>query len=1010
MLNALVGNIRLASIFTLLLLVAGFGALYNLPRMEDPHIINRFASVVTHFPGASAERIEVLVTEVLENKLKQLEEIRLITSTSRSGISVITLELKQQITETASIWSKTRDFIADGQLLLPQDARNSRLNDQVNYTNTVIFALTWNDNSEPRLDILNRYAKELKNQLRLIPTTDFTNLHGNPTEEILVELDANKVNRLQLSPQIIASRIKQADPKISAGEINNDHFKAQIEVSGELDSLERIRQIPLKVDSSGQIIRLMDLAKTTRQIKTPMSETAIINGKLGIMISARMLHTVRIDHWLTQVNEKINHFKSGLPSNIAIEYLFEQESYTNKRLEELTQSLLIGFTLILCVLMLTLGLKNALIVAISLPLTVLFTLASMNFIGLPIHQMSITGLVLALGIMVDNAIVITDAISQRRQKGLSTILSIKQSLNLLWRPLAGSTLTTMLAFAPIAMIPGATGEFIGGLAISVILTLLGSYLISHTLIAGLAGRVKPNTTNNAPWYQTGIKAPAITYYFKLCLSSALNRPITSAILIGIFPLIGFIAVSKMTEQFFPPADRDMFHIEVYFSPKNSLQQSVKQVIQIDAELKNRQDIKRTDWIVGSNVPSFYYNLASRNQGTPYYAQAMVTVNNYQIANQMIPSLQTQLNQQYPDAQFIVRRLEQGPPFNAPIEVRIYGPNLEQLKLLGDELRTLLSQHPDVLQTRTSLISGQPKIWFEINEDAAFMSGLSLTDVANQIKMSTLGSTGGSIIEDTENLPVRIKLSAEYNNHQEKLSQLQLLATNGNRVPLSAISETTVKANIGEITRWNNERINVVEAYLSTSVLPAKVLAEIKPLLSQLDLSNNYRIEIGGESAKRNEAVGDLLSNILLIITLLFAIMVITFNSYRLTFIVILSAIQSAGLGLLAVYLFNYPFGFTVIVGLLGLIGLAINASIVILADLKDRKSTSHHHIINTVSDCGRHIISTTVTTVGGFLPLIIAGGGFWPPFALTIAGGTLLTSLISLIWVPVMYSLLVNKK
>ena len=264
---------------------------------------------------------------------------------------------------------------------------------------------------------------------------------------------------------------------MSAGEINNNNFRALIEVSGELDSVTRVRQVPLKVDELGQIIRLGDIATIKRQAKTPANSIALIEQEQGVMVAARMLNNTRVDLWLERVKVSVEELQTSIPSNIEIQWLFDQEGYTTDRLGGLVGSLLLGFIIILVVLMLTLGLRNALIVSLSLPLTALFTLACMKYIGLPIHQMSVTGLVVALGIMVDNAIVIVDAIAQRRQQGLSRLEAVTKTLHHLWLPLAGSTITTMLAFAPIVLMPGAAGEFVGGIAISVMFALVGLSLI-----------------------------------------------------------------------------------------------------------------------------------------------------------------------------------------------------------------------------------------------------------------------------------------------------------------------------------------------------------------------------------------------------------------------------------------------------------------------------------------------------------------------------------------------------
>lgn len=499
MIKAFVENGRLASLMIALLLVAGLGAISSLPRTEDPTITNRFASVITQYPGASAERVEALVTEVLENELRRLEELKLVQSTSRPGISVIQLELKDTVLDTAPVWSRARDLIADSKYQLPTSAQNSLLDDQTGYANTAILGLVWNSDAPIRTDVLNRYAKELQSKLRVLNGTDFVKLSGTPDEEILVELDGNKISQLKLTPASIASILSNADSKISAGEINNATFKALIEVSGELDSITRVSEVPLKIDASGQIIRLGDVANVSRQPKTPATSIALINGEPGVLVSARMIDNNRVDKWQAQVSQVVESYSANLPANIDVQWLFDQQGYTSVRLGDLVINLIQGFLIILFVLMLTLGLRNAVIVALSLPLTALFTLACMKYTGLPIHQMSVTGLVVALGNMVDNAIVIVDAIAQRRKQGLTKLEAVSKTLHHLWLPLAGSTITTMLAFAPIVLMPGAAGEFVGGIAISVMFALLGSYSFLTRLLQALRDALVKITS---PWLGT----------------------------------------------------------------------------------------------------------------------------------------------------------------------------------------------------------------------------------------------------------------------------------------------------------------------------------------------------------------------------------------------------------------------------------------------------------------------------------------------------------------------------
>ncbi|MCE2573557.1 efflux RND transporter permease subunit [Motilimonas eburnea] len=1005
MIKVLVNNTRLLVLALVVLIVSGLGALHTLPRMEDPRINNRFATVITQYPGASAERVEALISEKIESKIRKLPEIKVLTSTSRPGISVIQVELKDEITQGIPVWSRIRDLLSDITPELPQGSFPPHLDDDRGYAFTRIIALTWAGDTPADIAILGRYASELQNRLRLIAGTDFVEVQGAPEEEILVELDVDTASALRLTSAHIAQLINNADAKVAAGELSNQDNVMQLELRGELDSLERIRQIPLLSDNKGFIYRLGDLAQVKRSIRTPEASIAIINGQQGVVVSARMLPDLRIDTWSNAVDQALTTFNQDLPTNITSEVIFDQNGYTQTRLMELMDNVLFGFAIITLVLLLTLGWRSALMVALSLPVTVLFTLSCMKYFGLPIHQMSVTGLVVALGIMVDNAIVMVDSIGQKRHQGMSPLYAVQRSIRHLWLPLLGSTLTTILAFMPIILMPGPAGEFVGGIALSVIFSLIGSYLISHTILASIAGRFIRQREANHRWYQNGIHFPRLASAFKRVLGLSLSYPKLSMLLVFIVPATGFYGAGQLTEQFFPPSDRDMFHIELFLAPQSSIERTRAITQKIDETIKQYEGVEAVSWFIGNNAPTFYYNLLLRQQGAQNYAQAMIKTAHFSVANRLINELQAKLDQAIPEAQILVRQLEQGPPFNAPIEVRLYGPNLDTLKQLGDDVRAILYTLPDVLHTRATLLAGTPKVWLNVNEEASRVMGLGLTQVAEQLEGNTQGMVGSKVIESTESIPIRIQLAADSRNELADLNAINVTSAQQGIIPLSALAELELQPSRGAIPRRDGQRVNVVEAYLTQGVLPATVLNQLKERLDEKNilLPAGYHLEFGGEAAKRDDAVGNLLASLGLVITLLITVIVLSFNSFRLSLLIILTALQAAGLGLLSVYLGNYPFGFTVIIGLLGLIGLAINAAIVILAELKsnaDAMQGDKTAALNCVMSCTRHITSTTITTVGGFLPLIIAGGGFWPPFAIAIAGGTALTTLISFFFVP----------
>ncbi|WP_318486791.1 efflux RND transporter permease subunit [Photobacterium leiognathi] len=1017
----ILSNTRLLALAVALLIVSGLSALSTLPRAEDPIINNRNASIITHYPGATAERVEALVTEKIENKLRELDEINNITSVSRPGVSLVSLELKDNVTDSEPVWSDVRDKLSDVTPQLPKGASVPDLDSDHSYAFTVITALTWQGNSATDLLTLRRYAIELANRLRTLNGTEFVDEYGLPEEEVVVKIDPVAVSALGGSAISISSAIQGADAKNAAGELVNGQNRFSLEIADSLDSLDRIRQVPITIDSNGHLVRLENIATISRQQTNPAAEIAVIDGKPAVIVAARMQPHLRVDQWTERVNQFLTQFEHELPSNIKLNHIFEQQGYTQTRLSDLASNLLLGFALILAVLFITLGIRSAVIVALSLPLTCLFTLTLMHFTGLPMNQMSVTGLIVALGIMVDNAIVMVDTIQHYRQKGMKRLESALKAIHHLWIPLLGSTLTTVLAFAPIFLMPGPAGEFVGAIALTVSFSLIGSYIIAHSLVAGFAARWLPQQSNNHAWYQTGLTLPWLAKQFGHTVQFAIKRPLLTVGLMSILPFVGMWSASQLTEQFFPPSDRDMFEIQVFLPPQASIDATKQTTQKIDKILAEHADIEQVNWLIGTNFPSFYYNMLASQQGTPNFAQAMIKAVDFKVANKLIPKLQQQLDQTIPEAQILVRKLEQGPPFNAPLEVRLYGNNLDRLKTIGEDIRLLMASTPNVTHTRETLLSGLPKVRVDVNEQASQLSGLQLTDIANLLQASLIGITNGNIIEGAEAIPIRVRVDNQTRENMTHLANLHIPVVNGNNseqfsgVPISSLASLSLTPTRGAIPHRNGQRINVIEGYLKAGVLPQTALNQFQAKLDQYTktLPAGYSVEIGGESAERNKSVGNLIANLSMVFTLMIMVVVISFNSFRLSLIIFTVGFMASGLGLLSVWLFNYPFGFTVIIGLLGLIGLAINAAIVILSELKadpNALSGDQTAIHTAVISCTRHITSTTITTVGGFIPLMLEGGGFWPPFAVTIAGGTVLTTLLSFYFVPAAFTLLMKRK
>ncbi|CAH0533408.1 Multidrug resistance protein MdtC [Vibrio stylophorae] len=1013
--RAILSNTRLLILMIGFIVVAGLSAISALPRAEDPRFHNRWGSVIVGFPGNSAERVEALVTEKVENSLRQIAEIREINSISKPGIAVVSLKLQENITNTDEVWADIRDQVADVAPTLPEGSLPPRVDKDHSFPYTTIVALKWRGDSPINLLTLGRYGQELAKQLRISSGTEFVDQYGIPDEEILVQIDPALLASLGQSALSMSQNIGYADAKLTAGELLSGQNRFQLEMANSIDSIDRIKRIPITVLDSGHVLRIEDIATVSRSAKNPPDELAYIGDAPAVLIGARMQPNLRVDRWSENIRAQLDSFASQLPENIELQILFEQEGYTQIRLHELVQNLLFGMLLIIAILLLTLGFRAALIVAASLPLTCAFTLAMMKFTHLPIDQMSVTGLIVALGIMVDNAIVMVDTIQNHRRQGDRPIEAAYKAIQHLWLPLLGSTLTTVLSFAPIFLMPGSAGEFVAAIAITVSFSLVGSYLISHTIVAGVAGRLLGKTELN-DWYHRGIQWPWLTAHFRQALYWATRHPALTIVLVSILPVAGFWSASQLTEQFFPPADRDMFEVRLYLPPQANIYATTEMIHQANTILSEFDALEQVSWMAGNNAPSFYYNQIGGDDGSVYFAQAMVKTTDVDGANDMIPKLQQALDSRLPGVQSLVRKLNQGPPYNAPIEVRVLGNDLDTLRQIGDELRLRMSRIEHVMHTRATLAPGVPKIWIDVNEEASQVSGWALTPLSQILHATLSGELNGNIIEQTELIPIRVRVGNEQRHQLSDLANMPLPTGHGTLgLSVDALADLSVTPSRGAIPRRNGSRVNVIEGYIEADVLPQTILNQLQANLAThpLMLPDGYRLEFGGESQERNDSVKQLMANLALVIALLILVVVLSFNSFRLSTIIFMVGGQAAGLGILSVWLFQYPFGFTVLIGLLGLMGLAINSAIVILAELQTcpaAQQGDHHAVIDCVMSCTRHISSTTITTVGGFLPLILAGGGFWPPFAVAIAGGTVFTTILSFFFVPAAYRFAMLKK
>lgn len=1004
-------NVRLLVLTIILISVWGVLSYFALPRLEDPELVERVAVVKTFLPGANAERIESLITDKIEDELVEVSEIDSYQSTSNAGSSIVTIELKDSIKQEQvdAVWSRVQNKIDRIKGELPQGSTEPDLERIKIKAYAAILALTWEQNQEPNYTILNRQAAILKDRIKNIPQTEEVNLFGDRNEEILVTVNPDSIANYSLTTADIARQIEQTDSKVAAGLLRNSQRDLLLEVAGELDTLERVRDIPLQFGNEGQFIFLQDVAEVTRGVRDPAAELAMLGDRPGVALGVYIASGSQIDAWATEADGVIADFQAELPQGIKLRQVFSQRGYVTRRINNLMLNLLIGAGLVFGVTLLLMGWRSASIVGTALPLSVLMVFGWLDLLEIPLHQMSITGLIVALGILIDNAIVMVDEVNKHLRQGSAGKAAIRESLQHLTIPLLSSTATTVLAFLPIALLPGATGEFVGAIGTSVILAVLSSLFLALTIIPTLTAKFNRKLHwNNASWWQRGITISPLSRLYRQSLKWLAIKPVLGIFLALLLPIVGFFQFPTLAQQFFPAADRDQIQIQLELASTTAIAETTATAQEIRQTLLKYPEIDEVHWFIGSSAPRFYYNLAGSRERESHYAQAQVQLNTLATSS-LASRMQTELDRSFPQARIIVRQLEQGPPFAAPVEIRLFGSDIDTLQQLGESARSLLLQVPDITHTRGSLAETTPQLQLDINEEEALIAGLDRNTIAQQLDTTLEGITGGSILEGQEELPVRVRLDSANRGSLEDLESLDLLGTN--TTPLATVGNARLTSQIAKITHYNGQRVNTIQGFLTPGTLPDTALKEFKQLLTQLELPNGYYYQFGGEAEQKNSAIGGLVTLVGVLAILMVAVLVLSLNSFRLASIIGIVAVASFGLGIFAIWLFGYPFGFNPIIGTVGLIGVAINDSIVVMAAIQQNEFASvgdRKAIQQVVLESTRHVVTTTATTVVGFIPLLLGGGEFWPPLAIAIAGGVVGATLLALYLVPSAYMLLVK--
>ena len=1016
---------RLVALTIMMIVAGGLAAFMTLGRQEDPTLVERYGQIVTLFPGADAERVEARITEPIERALLELPEIDEFNSESRANVSRVSIKLREDLSpgEVDEAWTLIRQQAEQARADFPAGVSTPDVQRQYIGASTMIVAVTWTEDGPPPLAIMNRMADSLEERLGNLQGTEETQLYGGVAEEIRIEFDTMALSAAGLSLNQAAALIASADSKNPAGELDSDLGRLNLEVDGSFESIARIRAVPLIQRPDGSTLRVGDIAEVRKTQLEPARQMAFDNNRRTVQLAAFIEPGLRVDLWAERARAVVNEFASTAPRGIDIEILFDQSVYTNERLGGLAKNMAAASLIVFAVLFVFMGWRAAIVVGSALPLTICLVLILFNIFDMPLHQMSVTGLIIALGLLIDNAIVVADEYEQKRRKGIDRVAAIDQSLKHLSGPLFASTLTTALAFAPIALQPGSTGEFIGMIGVSVIFSVCGSLLIAIFVVPALAAFLDRPLAKRAEnetkrWWRDGLAIDLVSDGYRWTLDLMLRFKLLGIVL-GILPAafgIWLVASGALPQQFFPQTERNQFQVEMILPPQSSIAETIDATSRATDIILAKEGITRVNWTIGQGAPRVYYNVFNNQSNNPSYAAGWVEAEDAATVRRLVSEIQAEVRQVFPDAQFLALPFEQGPPVQAPILFRFTGPNLEELDRLGDETRRILAQVPGITYTRAGLQMGAPTLVLQADEIAAQLANERLTGLASTLAAQLDGVPAGSILEGVEELPVRVTAARSDQMTVSSLRSMMLPGRDGGLgTPLSAFGDITLEPKTASITRRNGERVNVIYANLDPYTLPAPAFAEFLARFEEsgVEIPPVYDFSAGGEAESRGDAISGLATTALPLLIAMAGAVTLVFNSFRVALIILSTGLLSICVAFVGVWLFGLPMGFNAIVGGLGLFGISINGAIVVLSALMANPEAMAGDRLarrETIVDATRHIVATTLTTMGGFVPIILTGDMFWMPLATSIAVGVAGSAILALYFAPALFLLKTGSK
>ncbi|WP_286884668.1 efflux RND transporter permease subunit [Pseudomonas sp. UBA7456] len=995
----------------LMILLAGVGALSytKLGQSEDPPFTFKAMVIRTLWPGATAEEVARQVTERIEKKLMETGEYEKIVSFSRPGESQVTFMARDALhsADIPTLWYQIRKKVADIRHTLPPEVQGPFFNDEFGTTFGNIYALTG-----PGFDyaVLKDYADRIQIQLQRVKDVGKVELIGLQDEKIWIELSNVKLATLGIPLQAVQQALQEQNAVSTAGFFETPSERVQLRVSGRFDSVEQIRQLPLRVGE--RTFRLGDVARVYRGYNDPPAPRMRFMGEDAIGLAVSMKDGGDILTLGKALEAEFERLARGLPAGLSLRKVSDQPAAVKAGVGEFVQVLCEALVIVLLVSFFSLGVRTGLVVALAIPLVLAMTFAAMYYFGIGLHKISLGALVLALGLLVDDAIIAVEMMAIKMEQGFDRLKAASYAWTSTAFPMLTGTLITAAGFLPIATAASSTGEYTRSIFQVVTIALLTSWVAAVLFVPYLGERLLPDLAKrHAARHGNGGAAPdpyATPFYQRVrrVVAWCVRRRKT-VIVLTIAAFVGSVFLFRFVpQQFFPASGRPELMVDLKLAEGTSLVNTGEKVRQLEQLLKQQQGIVNYVAYVGSGSPRFYLPLDQQLPAASF-AQFVVLADSMQAREDLRSWLISTVEQQFPDLRARVTRLENGPPVGYPVQFRVTGEHIEQARALAREVAEKVRENPHVVNVHLDWEEPSKAVFVEIDQDRARALGVSTRQLSSFLQSSLTGTAVSQYREDDELIEILLRGTPQERNDLSQLASLSLPTDNGRSVALSQVATLTYGFEEGII--WHRDRLPTVtvRADIYDKVQPATVVKQVQPTLQGIraKLPDGYLLEVGGtvEDAERGQKSVN--AGMPLFIVVVLSLLMIQLRSFSRTVMVFLTA----PLGLIGVTLFllvfNQPFGFVAMLGTIALAGMIMRNSVILVDQIEQDIASGlgrWQAIVEATVRRFRPIVLTALAAVLAMIPL--SRSVFYGPMAVAIMGGLIVATALTLLFLPALYA------